>query len=1219
MTDALPSVPPAVLLSHALWLRGLARQLVGDEPSADDVVQDTWVAALEHPPAEPESARAWLARVARRIASRERRRQDACMQREERAARPERLPSTSELVEKLALERAVVDAVLALPEPQREVVLLRYYEELPPREVAARLGLRIDVYWARMKRAHELLKQDLRARLELRPGASERVDWRMALAPLAGFPPALTTSGGAAAAGTLAATGLMMSTKMIGALALVALGAAGVWWLSGGAGDGASERSESSSPLLSAAEDVGEPSDFLRANAPTPKQETLRSAAAAKSEPASGGAGTSPVASGTRVSGTLVDQQGQPVANAIVRLSARDRSSDLGVEGLVFVELEEAQRARSDLRETKSDAQGLFAFESLPSGGAYQIDVAHELLLSPKHRCAAELGKTTEVGTLTLRLGAAVRGKIVDHLAQPLAGSWVRAEEQKPAQAGFRIIRSGFRGQHDLPLCDAAGEFRVGPLDPELRYELLVSAPGSPRVVQPLPQLLAGVVSELGPITVDRASALEGRVLAYDGRGVAKASVMAHPAPQRMIDLRAAPIDLPVETDAEGRFELRGLKPGAYSLSAETERGNARAEGIAHDARGVELRLRQANPVSGVVRDARTGAPIADARVGVDFEHRPLGAGRLVDLSQGFEESVSTDAEGRFRFPDLAPGEHAFRVESAQHAAQRFGPFEIPAGGRADLTFELAPGSGLLVEVRAAADQRPLADVEVELFEPAPTPAAAPIEAGARNLTVRTRAITRGSAPAAIEETRGGFGGRRKLRTDAEGRVRFGGLEAHSYELVATHPDFAVGQQQVEVRGEGESKARVELRSGGTLLGIARAHGGATLAERAILAEARGDRRRGSHRAKTDAEGRFRFDHLAPGEYRVRFERGGPDAFVAGDMAFAFAGDGGEAPDADDAALANIVEGQTTEVELRQAPRARLAVRVLDEGVPVADARVDAKKKSSGPEMPLLLGGGSGRPTDAEGRVVFEDLEPGEYRLSWGPANAPIREERTLELLPETNEQLDVDLPGGIVAGIVEDAATRRPVAGARVEIQRAGGGPRRAQAVMITRSVTSSGSGSNDTTMMLGGDSSVRTDAEGRFRFEHLPAGQYELVVQADGYGKHTSAPFPLAAREKVDDRLESLSPGCSIEGAFTGLDQNAEGMVLVSATLLDEQGKPSGQPTRSPTPLGSRYTLADLKPGRYRVSARQIVINGGESREAETVEVEVRAGEKKTQDLSF
>ncbi len=34
---------PAELFEHAGWLRGLARSLVADDQTADDLVQETWV------------------------------------------------------------------------------------------------------------------------------------------------------------------------------------------------------------------------------------------------------------------------------------------------------------------------------------------------------------------------------------------------------------------------------------------------------------------------------------------------------------------------------------------------------------------------------------------------------------------------------------------------------------------------------------------------------------------------------------------------------------------------------------------------------------------------------------------------------------------------------------------------------------------------------------------------------------------------------------------------------------------------------------------------------------------------------------------------------------------------------------------------------------------------------------------------------------------------
>src|SRR5690349_1450456 len=98
----MPSTPlrADTLLAHAGFLEGLAARLVADPATADDVVQTTYLAALEHPPEERQGLRAWLATVARNAARavvRGTRRRAA---RERRAARPEGAPSPAEVRER---------------------------------------------------------------------------------------------------------------------------------------------------------------------------------------------------------------------------------------------------------------------------------------------------------------------------------------------------------------------------------------------------------------------------------------------------------------------------------------------------------------------------------------------------------------------------------------------------------------------------------------------------------------------------------------------------------------------------------------------------------------------------------------------------------------------------------------------------------------------------------------------------------------------------------------------------------------------------------------------------------------------------------------------------------------------------------------------------------------------------------------------------------------
>src|SRR5262245_21495357 len=61
------------LLANAGWLHALAASLVRDPATADDLVQDTWLVALQHPPRNEGSTQAWLARVLRNFALKRRR------------------------------------------------------------------------------------------------------------------------------------------------------------------------------------------------------------------------------------------------------------------------------------------------------------------------------------------------------------------------------------------------------------------------------------------------------------------------------------------------------------------------------------------------------------------------------------------------------------------------------------------------------------------------------------------------------------------------------------------------------------------------------------------------------------------------------------------------------------------------------------------------------------------------------------------------------------------------------------------------------------------------------------------------------------------------------------------------------------------------------------------------------------------------------------------
>ena len=157
---ARPSPSAEALLQHVDFLRGLARALTADAADADDVVQDTLMAALERsePPRKP---RGWLSAVLRNRVARRRRAEVREKRRRLRAARPEQMASADEVAQGLELQRLVVEAVLALKEPYRSTIFHRFYEGHTPAESARMLGVSVETVKTRLKRAIAKLRARL--------------------------------------------------------------------------------------------------------------------------------------------------------------------------------------------------------------------------------------------------------------------------------------------------------------------------------------------------------------------------------------------------------------------------------------------------------------------------------------------------------------------------------------------------------------------------------------------------------------------------------------------------------------------------------------------------------------------------------------------------------------------------------------------------------------------------------------------------------------------------------------------------------------------------------------------------------------------------------------------------------------------------------------------------------------------------------------------------
>lgn len=610
-----PEPPPleALLERHSRWLRALARSLVSDAAAADDVAQSTLLAAIESPPRSPGAIRSFLATVARRFASDERRAGERRRRRERGAARPERIPSTEEIVREESARRLVVDAVLALREPYRSAVVLRYFEDLPPRRIARLLGVEVETVRTRLKRALAELREKLDGRVDGGRGA-----WCALLVPLA------RRAGGFGAVAT--AGGILVSAKksaVAAAAAVVILGAATVTWVS-------------TRPAPHSEEAGGEAPEAIASAPPTslPASESPSTPAAAP---------PAPVSSEGRVTGRVLDADGRPIAGARVLSFPEGRPSPV----LAFSAEDRSDRVRT----AAADDAGFFAL-ALREGDATFTVIAQSPGFAPASATPVRAGDDL---VLTLASGGAIRGTVVDVEGKPVAGARVRWSGKV---AGTIVACEGESASD--------GKFRIEGLPARWNDEVFSSLHAAAAGFAPVTVRFGGNEVRFDGSEVVERDVVLGRGARVDGRVVDADSgdpIPGVPVSFRSLDESRADFRAdPATSAADGTFAFPHLPANGFHTVQESAGSSfgkiigycdAAPPGYAPAAAEVPLRsdgeswnvLVRCWPqgtVEGRVVDG-AGAPIAGARV---------YAIATDDAQNGFRSTATTDTAGRYSIPN---------------------------------------------------------------------------------------------------------------------------------------------------------------------------------------------------------------------------------------------------------------------------------------------------------------------------------------------------------------------------------------------------------------------------------------------------------------------------------------------------------------------------------------------------------------------------------------
>ena len=633
---------PKTLLADTRWLRRLTRVLVHDPALADDLCQETLVAALHRPAG---GGRSWLARVARNLAvsflrrdTRRRRVESAAA-----AAPGDAEPPASEVVAEGELQRAAVDALMELEEPYRTTLLLRFMKGLTRREVARLLGVPVDTVRTRQKRGLALLRGRLK----------HRADVRCALVSLLAVPgwPRPTT---AALWGIL-----MMKTKVgiVSAAALLLTVSMGWYTLHAGPNQ---EPATSGAPVDLSANEGREESET-----PSTEQRSEVRARTERENPAP----------------RKEKEQAPRPGHLLVRVLRND-DEKTPVEK-VGVLLHVGHRTAPRVERTGDDGTVYF-HDVAPGKVRVEVDRKPTVL-------EAEIlpGERT---TLTARVwGVDLHGRVLDRHGQPVANAtvltvWMTRRPKRPVPVATTNSRGQFflRAVSILNMVGAASR-GLGTSNFALANELKVDE-RTAVVELVLPGgsgALRGVVRDVAGQAIAHAwvrVGLQQRYLKKDGPAKKEEVHWFSPPPAQ------------VSTDERGRFEAHGLRPGTlpvqvYAKGYALWRGEVECPSLATPELAVWLK--RGGSLTGKVVDT-SGKAIADAEVEIPSLVHPAVA------------RATSDDKGEFRIDDVPAEEVTIEIDGGKHGATQR-KIIVPAGQVQHQDFRLGTGPalrGVLRDVR---------------------------------------------------------------------------------------------------------------------------------------------------------------------------------------------------------------------------------------------------------------------------------------------------------------------------------------------------------------------------------------------------------------------------------------------------------------------------------------------------------------------------------------
>jgi uncharacterized GH25 family protein len=832
--------------------------------------------------------------------------------------------------------------------------------------------------------------------------------------------------------------------------------------------------------------------------------------------------------------------------------------------------------------------------------GAYRVEAIAGREATPRAAAAGYLLSDAEVSvtpgmrrgpTLAMEPALAASGVVVDEQGRPVPGVQVQAA----AQPATRTRNPALMVSGGTSYTSASGRFRASGLLAGIGYELRLTKTGFAAARAEVPPLEAGRPGTDLRIVLRKGRTGFGRVVDRSDQPVAGARVELRPARggdrrMSMIRLREThSVRYEAVADATGRFEVRDLPAGTWELTARgsgfapltvpglvvPEGGGATdlgtvvlipgvaVEGYAVDPEGrpvpgAEIRLAEAtaDPMSRFLQQEEPEPAATSAEDGF-FRIVDRRAGETVDLDAsrpGYAPAVATGVQ----VPPDQPVRLVLRPSSAVEG-RTVDPDGKPVAAVRVFVHPSDPvnlGGGFRMHVGARARQAVSDETGFFRIEDV-IPGGFELQATATgyqrseldNLEVRSGQELKGLevvlAPGAVIEGRVFSPSGQPLAgaevgvadptidfffgtgtTDGDGRYRLEGIAPGTRSVQAEHKSYRRAVKELEVR-LGENSVDLRLEGGVEVRGRVVDEGGIPVASARVALRA-GPRSWNQPDAASGADGSFVLDGVADGTYRV----------VADKEGFARSREGG------------------VEVTVAGSSLSGIEVKLTAGGSIVGQlSGLDFAELAT---VQISLGGSrqSGQ-VAPDGSYRIDHVDPGEHRVTASLPGGSRQAEGRVTLEPGAPEaRLDLEFTGGLT---LTGRVLRNGEAAGGLNVRVSGAGL----------------SGRH-------GD----TDHQGRFRFEGLDAGTYELQVFGMRSGSRHRESVELSADRDVLIELRTVAvTGRVVDAADQAPIPNAQ--VVLMAAQPDETAP--WQNTETTTDSRGVFRLRDVAEGSWKVQAVQ------------------------------